>query len=156
MTTVTERWMSEPLTRFVDDARVLMALLLEPDGRVLAQYGFARSLDVMSAAALAATVQASSAEYGRQLGEPPLGALYHAGASRQIYLAPVPLNGTTLIFLTVFDTATSLGLVRLYFRELQQSLTRAAPADRVAARATDDEAYERELRRSLAQLFGRG
>ena len=63
--TVVEAWIEEPLKRFVDDAGAELALLLHPSGQVLAQHGFARAVDVMSACALAAAIHASSGELGR-------------------------------------------------------------------------------------------
>ena len=64
---VVERWVEEPLRRFVDDARVLLALLLHPSGQVMAQHGFTRAVDVMSACALAAAIHASAGALGMQL-----------------------------------------------------------------------------------------
>jgi len=54
-TAAVETWVEEPLARFIDDARVRLVLLLESSGRVLAQHGFTRSVDVMSACALPGT-----------------------------------------------------------------------------------------------------
>ena len=48
-----EPWIEAPLRRYVDDARARLALLLHPTGQVLAQAGFTREVDVMSACALA-------------------------------------------------------------------------------------------------------
>src|SRR4029079_19585529 len=62
--TAVEPWVEPPLKRFVDESRAVLALLLHPSGQVLAQYGFARAVDVMSACALAAAIHASSAELG--------------------------------------------------------------------------------------------
>ena len=65
--------------KFIDDSRVRIAVLLEPSGRVLAQHGFTRSIDVMSACALASAIQASAAEIGRQLDGTPFTTLHHPG-----------------------------------------------------------------------------
>ena len=153
-TAAVERWVEAPIKQFVDEARVLLALLLYPSGQVIAQHGFARAVDVMSACALAAAINASSSELGRQLEGKPFAGLHHAGRARQIYLAEVATQRGALIFLTVFDSDSSLGIVQLYFGELQQRLATAAPA-----RAPDQRVlaqnFEGELNRNLAQLFGR-
>jgi hypothetical protein len=153
-TAAVERWVEAPIKQFVDEARVLLALLLYPSGQVIAQHGFARAVDVMSACALAAAINASSSELGRQLEGKPFAGLHHAGRARQIYLAEVATQRGALIFLTVFDSDSSLGIVQLYFGELQQRLASAAPA-----RAPDQRVlaqnFEGELNRNLAQLFGR-
>ena len=81
---VAENWVEAPLKRFVDDARVRLAVLLNRSGQVLGQYGFARSVDVMTACALAAATTASSAELGRFVDGKPFAGLHYAGKERQI------------------------------------------------------------------------
>ena len=149
-----EPWIEAPLRRYVDDARARMALLLHPSGQVMGQHGFNRAVDVMSACALAAGIHASAGELGKMLDGKPFGGLHHAGRERQIYLAPASTRRATWIVLAVFDEASSLGLVQLYFRELQQSLAAAAPApvEQKPVLATN---FEGELNRNLAVLFGR-
>ncbi len=151
---VVEAWVEEPLRRFVDDARVLLALLLHPSGQVVAQHGFTRAVDVMSACALAAAINASAGELGRQLEGKPFAGLHHAGQERQLFLADVRTASGGYVFLTVFDRGSSLGLVQLYFEELREGLGRAAPpaGDRGPTLA---ENFEGELNRNLAVLFGR-
>ena len=152
MRTAVEPWLEEPLLRFIDDARVRLALLLESSGRVLAQHGFTRSIDVMAACALAAAIHASAAEIGRQLDGNPFTSLHHPGQHRQIFLGALPTVSGTHILLTVFDDATSIGLVRLYFAELSRRLAAMAPAPASAPSLVD---FESDLNRNLAKLFGR-
>jgi predicted regulator of Ras-like GTPase activity (Roadblock/LC7/MglB family) len=155
MRTAVEPWLEEPLHRFIDDARVRLALLLESSGRVLAQHGFTRSIDVMSACALAAAIHASAAEIGRQLDGSPFTSLHHPGTNRQIFLGELPTTRGSHILLTVFDDATSIGLVRLYFAELSRRLAAAAPAVVAPASAPSFVDFESDLNRNLAKLFGR-
>ena len=150
-----ERWMEEPLRRFIDDSRVRIVLLLEPRGRVLAQHGFTRSIEVMSACALAAAIHASAAEIGRQLDGTPFTALHHPGARRQIFLGALSTSRGAYILLTVFDDSSSIGLVRLYFTELGARLAAAAPAPAATAPAPGLVDFESDLNRNLAKLFGR-
>lgn len=107
-TAVVERWVEGPLRQFVDDAQVLLALVLTPSGQVLGQHGFTRAVDVMSACALAAAIHASSSELGRLLQGKPFGGLHHAGTTRQVFLAPAQTPRGVLLCLTVFDEATFL------------------------------------------------
>ena len=151
--TVAEGWIEEPLRRFVQDARVLVAVVLHPSGQVLGQHGFTRAVDVMSACALAAAIHASSAELGRQLDGRPFGVVHHAGRTRQVFLAPAPTPRGPLVCLAVFDDATSLGLVQLYFTELRAQLASVQPAPPAPAALPAD--FEFELNRNLAVLFGR-
>lgn len=152
---VAEEWVERPLKDFVGEARVLLALLLHPSGQVLAQHGFTRAVDVMSACALAAAIHASSGELGKQLDGKPFGVLHHAGRERQIFLAPVATGRSRYILLAVFDQQSSLGLVQLYFDEFRTAIAKAAPTttvERPPALASD---FEGELNRNLAALFGR-
>jgi hypothetical protein len=153
--TSVEFWIEAPLQRFVDDAGVALALLLHPSGQVLAQYGFTRAMDIMSACALAAAIQVSAAELGRQLEGKPFSGLHHAGKQRQIFLAEARTASAAYIFLTVFDERSSLGLVRLYFDEFRANLEKAAPLPAAAPEPMLNENFERELNKNLAVLFGR-
>src|SRR5687767_12234981 len=150
-----EAWMEEPLRRFIDDARVRLVLVLESSGRVLAQHGFTRSIDVMSACALAAAIHASAAEIGRQLDGTPFTTMHHPGQERQIFLGELSTPRGAHILLTVFDDATSIGLVRLYFAELAARLASAARAQAVTVTAPSLTDFESDLNRNLAKLFGR-
>ena len=155
MRTAVEPWLEEPLARFIDDARVHVALLLDTSGRVLAQHGFTRSVEVMSACALAAAIHASASEIGRQLDGSPFTTLHHAGQQRQVFLGSLATPRGSHILLTVFDDATSIGLVRLYFAELSKRLAIAAPAVVQATASPTLVDFESDLNRNLAKLFGR-
>lgn len=150
-----EPWIEEPLRRFVQDAGAVLALLLHPSGQVLAQYGFTRAVDIMSACALAAAIQVSASELGRQLEGRPFAGLHHAGKERQIFLAEARTARGPYIFLTVFDQESSLGLVRMYFDEFTVNLAIAAPPPVEPLEPMLNENFERELNRNLAVLFGR-
>ena len=151
-----EPWVEAPLQRYVADARARLALLLHPSGQVVAQAGFTRAIDVMTACALAAAVHATSSELGRRLDGRPFRGLHHAGPDKQMYLAPADTARGAYICLTVFDQESSLGLVRMYFEELCKELMAAAPALeplRAPALAVD---FERDLHANLAAMFSRG
>ena len=150
-----EPWIEAPLKRFVDDAGVVLALLLHPTGQVQAQHGFTRAVDIMSACALAAAIHVSSAELGRQLDGKPFGGLHHAGKARQVFLAETQTQRGPYILLTVFDHESSLGLVQLYFDEFRANLAGAAPAPVAAPKVTLNEDFEKELNSNLNFLFGR-
>jgi hypothetical protein len=153
--TVVESWIEAPLKQFVSDASAELALLLHPSGQVLAQHGFARAVDVMTACALAAGIHASAGELGRLLDGRPFRGLHHVGRERQIFLAEALSPRGAYIFLTVFGPESSLGLVRLYFDELVTALTVAAPKDVAPVVPALAEHFERDLNHNLAVLFGR-
>jgi hypothetical protein len=151
---VAENWVEAPLKQFVDEARVQLAVLLNPSGHVLGQYGFASSVDVMTACALAAATTASSAELGRQVDGRPFSGLHYAGKARQIFLGQVPMGTGSLILFTVFDSESSLGLVQLFFAELCASIAVIVPPAAPSTPALGED-FERELNRNLSVMFGR-
>jgi hypothetical protein len=153
--TSVEPWIEAPLRTFVDEAGVMLALLLNTEGQVMAQHGFTRAVDIMSACALAAAISASSAELGKTLDGKPFTGLHHAGRQRQVFLSRTETPRGAYIFLTVFDSESSLGLVQLYFDEFRTNLASAAPAPLPTMAPMLGANFERELNRNLAALFGR-
>ena len=127
---------------------------MTPSGQVLAQHGFARATDLMSAAALGAAIMASSGALAQQLGEQTFGALYHAGVYHGIHLAPCATPRGGLIVLTVFGRETSIGLVELFYEEFAAALKSAAPVDQVREPVLAKD-FEADLNRSLTSLFRR-
>jgi hypothetical protein len=154
--TTVEAWVEAPLRKFVEEARTVLGLLLHPSGQVVAQFGFARAVDVMSACALAAAIHASSGELGKQLDGKAFRGLHHPGRDRQLYIAEAITPRGSFIFLTVFDQESSFGLVRMYFDTFCKDLAAAAPAAAVHVEPVLADRFEHELNRNLEALFGRG
>ncbi|HEX9563990.1 MAG TPA: hypothetical protein VF981_08465 [Gemmatimonadaceae bacterium] len=153
MTATVAPWLTAPLGAFVREARVSLAVALEPSGRVLAQHGFTRSLDVMAICSLVSAIHASGSELGRQLNGAAFGPLHHGGVGRQVFIAPARTRTGTVLLLAVFDDRTSLGIVRHFHAAFARAvLDVSAEEARVEPVAGD---FERELGRNLAVLFGR-
>lgn len=148
-------WADAPLKRFVDDARLEHAILMHTSGQVLAQVGFQRSIDVQTACALSAAINASADHLGKMVDGHPFTGLHYGGKARQIYLGLLATPGGPLLLLAVFDTESSLGIVQLYLKELQASIAAAVPAAEAESPALAEN-FEADLNRNLAQLFGRG
>ena len=149
-----ERWVEPPLQTFLTESAARVTLLMTSSGQVLAQHGFTRSLDVMSAAALGAGILASTTELARVMGTRPLDAVVHQGTGVGVFLAGFDTPRGRWLGLVVFGPETSLGLVQMFFARMVEDLTRAAPAD-APARQVLAEDFERELNSSLRSLFGR-
>lgn len=149
-----EPWIEAPLQTFVDESHALFALLLHPSGQVMGQFGFTRAVDVMAACALAAAIHASAGELGKELDGKPFREMYHAGRDRQIFIGDVPTTRQRYVFLTVFDSESSLGLVRIYFQELCELLGHAQPSA-MPQSPISVTSLEHDLNRNLAMLFGR-
>lgn len=147
-------WVEEPLAAFVREAAVRVVLLMTGAGQVVAQHGFTRSLDVMSAAALGAGIVASTRELAREIGSSGFGAIVHQGREVGVVLAPFEMPDAQWITLAVFGSETSLGIVQLFLGQLADQLRRAAPRE-PAPRELLAESFEEELNASLRALFGR-
>jgi hypothetical protein len=151
--TVAESWVEAPFGRLVDDARLRSGVLLLTSGRVLAQFGFSRPDEVMSICALASAINASSRELGRQLDGRPFGELHHAGGERQLYMGQCKAGGQEYIFVGIFDSESSAGVVETYFGDFSRALEESwRGADRTEAGLSAD--FEGDLNRSLDALFG--
>jgi len=153
MTASVAPWLDAPLGEFVRESRASLAVVLEPSGRVLAQHGFTRSLDVMAVCALVAAIHVSAAELGRQLDGAAFGPLHHGGAGRQVFIGPSQTRNGTLLLLAVFDDRTSLGIVRHFHAAFGRAVAGVTAHDPRVATVTGD--FERDLGRNLAVLFGR-
>jgi hypothetical protein len=153
-TTVVESWAEGPLVKYVQQAGARLVLVMTPAGQVLAQHGFTRAVDLMSAAALGAAIMASSGALAQQLGERSFGSLFHAGLQHGIHLAACSTPRGSLIVLTVFGKETSIGLVELFFEEFAAALQQAAPAGAVRGPVLEAD-FEADLNRSLTSLFHR-
>jgi hypothetical protein len=154
-TRAVEAWTLAPLKRFVAEAGARLVLLMTPAGQVMAQHGFSRAVDVMSAAALGAAIMASTAEIARQLNQPPFAGLTHQGERHGIFLGAVPTSRGTIVALVVYDLdASSAGLVQLFFEQLATELQAASPKEGVPKQVLAAD-FERELSDSLNTLFGR-
>jgi predicted regulator of Ras-like GTPase activity (Roadblock/LC7/MglB family) len=151
--TVAEQWVEAPLTRLMEDARLISGVLLYPSGKAVGQFGFSQAADVMSVCALTSAINASARELGRQLDGKPFYEMHHAGAERQVFMARCTAGAQEFLFVGVFDRESSLGVVEIYFEEFQRALGKLRPDDKVPAIGPTGD-FEGELNRSLDKLFG--
>ncbi|MGE5926869.1 MAG: hypothetical protein ACM357_05920 [Gemmatimonadota bacterium] len=149
-----EPWVAGPLETFLAESSARIVLLMTSSGQVVAQHGFTRSLDVMSAAALGAGIVASTSEVARIMGSPQFGALVHQGGRQGVFLAGFDTPRGRWIGLVVFGADTSVGLVQLFFDRLARELAAAAPAEGPRGPVLAEN-FERDLNASLHALFGR-
>lgn len=151
--TVAEPWVEAPLKRLMEDARLISGVMLYPSGRAVGQFGFTNAADVMSVCALTSAINASARELGRQLDGKPFLEMHHTGSERQVFMARCAAAGQEFLFVGVFDSESSLGMVEIYFEEFQKALVNIRPdADAPKIVPTGD--FEGELNRSLDALFG--
>jgi Roadblock/LC7 domain len=149
-----EPWVTEPLERFLAESAARLTLLMTSAGQVVAQHGFTRSVDVMTAAALGAAIMASTGEIAKLVGERSFLSLVHQGAKQHVYLAGFDTPRGRWIGLVVFDAESTVGLVQLFFERLVSDLAAAAPRQAPEQQVLPEN-FERELNASLRALFGR-
>jgi tetratricopeptide (TPR) repeat protein len=141
-----------PLEAFVRETRVRLALTTDAEGRLLAQYGFSRALDVAAFASLAAGVHAASREIARMTGQPRFRQLYQGADEHQIFLGAVDTPAGELLLLTVFGVEAPLGLVRVEFEAFAGRLAGIAGWPSRASHAPGA-GLEAELASGLERLF---
>ena len=143
-----------PLERFVAEADARLTLIMTPSGQVLAQHGFTRAVDVMAAAALGAAIVSSTREIARATGQNEFKALNHQGSRHGIFLSEMETPRGRLLALVVYGSESSVGLVQLFFDDLERDLRAACP-EKAPTEPVIAANFERELNASLDSLFGR-
>ena len=149
-----EPWVVEPLNEFLSESSARLVLIMTGSGQVIAQHGFTRALDVMSAAALGAGIAAAAQELARTMSWPAFTTMVHQGARQGHFLARFDTPRGAWIGLVVFGPETTLGLVQLFFTRLVTELRAAAPTTPETREILAAD-FERDLNQSLRTLFGR-
>ena len=149
-----EPWVAAPLQTFISESSARLILLMTTSGQVVAQHGFSRSVEVMTAAALGAAIVASTEELARIMGAPRFAALVHGGSRQSCMLCAFGTPRGRWIGLVVFGSETSVGLVQLFFDQMVAELVTAAPREQPQGSPLPEN-FERELDTSLKELFGR-
>jgi predicted regulator of Ras-like GTPase activity (Roadblock/LC7/MglB family) len=140
--------MRGPIDAFVRDSRARITLVVGGSGQVLAQHGFARGYRVMNVASLAAATHASSHALAQLAGAGHWEHLYHSGRERQLFLAPLRTPVENFIIVVIFDADTSLGIVRLFYENLEKEVAALPELHERPARAEGSD-FERDLEDSL-------
>lgn len=125
------------LSKTLKGAEAKCALLVDKDGHMIAKQGFTHSLDTTALSALLAGSFASTKEIARLVGESEFSVLFHQGKKDHIHMS---LIGERAIMAIIFDDRTTIGMVRLYSKEVAQELTKivaSAGADKDKAGGLD-------------------
>ena len=150
---VLEPWVEAPLATFLTESSARLTLLMTSAGQVVAQHGFTRAFDVMSAAALGAGIMASTDELARLMEVPSFHALSHRGVHHGLFLSGFDTPQGRWIGLVVFGPDSSLGLVQLFFQRMVSDLAALAPGREPTQQVLGAD-FEDELNASLRTLFG--
>ncbi len=109
------------LSKTLKGAEARCALLVDKDGHLITKQGFTHSLDTTALSALLAGSFASTKEIARLVGENEFSVLFHQGKKDHIHMS---LIGDRAILAIIFDDRTTIGMVRLYSKEVAQELTK--------------------------------
>ncbi|MGB2698265.1 MAG: roadblock/LC7 domain-containing protein [Candidatus Zixiibacteriota bacterium] len=109
------------LIKLIKGAEAKCALMVDKDGYLITRQGFTHSLDTTALSALLAGSFASTKEIARLVGEPEFSVLFHQGKKDHIHLC---LIDERTILAVIFDDRTTIGMVRLYAKEVSEDLAK--------------------------------
>jgi len=112
---------TQALQRFLDDANARCALLVDRSGQLVATVGEQPRFDSTAFATLTAADFSANDQLAKLIGERDFNSLFHQGEKESMYLADVARR---LILVVLFDSRTTLGLVRLKMKQTVEELTK--------------------------------
>ncbi len=112
---------TKALQHFLDDANARCALLVDRSGQLVATVGEQPRFDSTAFATLTAADFSANDQLAKLIGERDFNSLFHQGEKESMYLADVARR---LILVVLFDSRTTLGLVRLKMKQTVEELTK--------------------------------
>jgi predicted regulator of Ras-like GTPase activity (Roadblock/LC7/MglB family) len=106
--------------RLVKEANAKVVFIVDKNGQLIAAAGDTENLDTTSLASLTAGNIAATGGIARLLRENEFATQYHEGEKANIHIQIV---GNRVILVVIFDSRSSLGLVRLRVRRASDELT---------------------------------
>ncbi len=110
---------TDSLKRFLGETNSLCALLVDRSGQLVTTVGDATGLDTTAFATLTAADYSANDQLAKLVGEKDFASLFHQG-EKSIYVADVARRWILVI---IFDSRTTIGLVRLRMRAELDELT---------------------------------
>ena len=111
---------TKALERFLADANARCALLVDRTGQLVATVGQRPDFDPTAFATLTAADFSANDQLAKLVGENDFSSLFHQGEKESMYLADVARR---VILVVLFDSRTTLGLVRIKMRQTVVELT---------------------------------
>ena len=141
------------LQRFLFESNARCALLVDRSGQLVATVGEQPHFDPTAFATLTAADFSANDQLAKLIGETDFNSLFHQGEKESMYLADVARR---VILVVLFDTRTTLGLVRLKMKETVVELTKLF--EQVFARGHDGQEQPQGLLHGaedeIDKLFG--
>ncbi len=111
----------EELQRLYIQTNAKVVFLVDKNGQLIASAGETHDIDTTSLASLTAGNIAATGGIARLLGEKEFTILFHEGEKDNIHIS---LIGQRIILVVIFDSRSSLGLVRLRVKKVSEALVR--------------------------------
>ena len=149
MTAGTANWSStqddftaitESLRRFLGETKSLCALLVDRSGQLVTTVGEAPGLDTIAFATLTAADYSANDQLAKLVGETDFSSLFHQGEKESLYVADIARR---LLLVIIFDSRTTVGLVRLRMKDEVEELTQLI--DRVFSRGRNGDVPGKKL-----------
>jgi predicted regulator of Ras-like GTPase activity (Roadblock/LC7/MglB family) len=113
------------LAPLVLKAKLLLAVLINRDGRILTNQGGLEHIDIVSLAALVAGNTASTLAIANLMGETEFTTMYHQGKDKNIFIDAIEENTFLAV---VFDDQTNIDRVKVFVRQFERQLKEALKA----------------------------
>jgi predicted regulator of Ras-like GTPase activity (Roadblock/LC7/MglB family) len=107
------------LKKLHHQANAKVVFLVDKNGQLIASAGDTHDIDTTSLASLTAGNIAATGGIARLLGEKEFTILFHEGEKDNIHIS---LIGQRVILVVIFDSRSSLGLVRLRVKKVSEHL----------------------------------
>ena len=111
---------TESLERFLRATNSRCALLVDRSGQLVTTVGEALGLDTTTFATLTAADYSANDQLARLVGENDFSSLFHQGEKESLYVADIARR---LLLVIIFDSRTTVGLVRLRVKDEIEELT---------------------------------
>ncbi|MDA8432686.1 MAG: roadblock/LC7 domain-containing protein [Nitrospiraceae bacterium] len=137
----------EELQKLYLQTNAKVVFLVDKNGQLIASAGETHDIDTTSLASLTAGNIAATGGIARLLGEKEFTILFHEGEKDNIHIS---LIGQRIILVVIFDSRSSLGLVRLRVKKVSEALTKiftdiTAKSDREKSEGKIDESPFAEI-----------
>lgn len=120
------------LSRFLSETQAMCAMLVDKSGQLITTVGSAPGLDTTTFATLTAADFGANDQLAKILGETDFSTLFHQGEKESVFVADVARR---LILVVIFDSRTSVGLVKLNLKPEIEELTRLLDAAMTRSRS---------------------
>ena len=142
------------LSGLLRETNVKSLILVDRNGQVVANVGEPPQFDPQAFASLTAADFSANDQLAKMIGEHEFSSLFHQGEKESMYLADVARR---VILVALFDSRTTLGLVRLKVKGTVETLTKVFEDmfNRSGAQSARVEGFgTKEAEDEIDKLFG--